>query len=200
MEAKTGVEEKRVKATVIRRRAKAEPETPAPASSETSEKPQEAAAVAQFLVDAAPDVLLEHHPANFFPADRVGLHRPPALELPREPPEGRLPVPRDDRAPAKRVNVCSRHHHPSPAGEAASIPFVIAVTSSRRNLMTRWVLLALLPVASSCMAQQWYTTRPIPVESMPDRIVPDTARGGPKELAVDRCTSPLIDPAMALLL
>ncbi len=61
--------------------------------------------------------------------------------------------------------------------------------------MTRWVLLALLPVASSCMAQQWYTTRPIPVESMPDRIVPDPARGGPKELAVDRCTSPLIDPA-----
>lgn len=34
--------------------------------------------------------------------------------------------------------------------------------------MTRWILLASLPVASSCTAQQWYTTQPVPVESMPE--------------------------------
>ncbi len=62
--------------------------------------------------------------------------------------------------------------------------------------MTGWVLLALLPLASSCAAaQEWYTTRPVPVDSLPERLAPDTARGAPAELLVDRCTSPLIDRA-----
>ena len=73
-------------------------------------------------------------------------------------------------------------------------PFLV----SRFPALSRFSFLVSLfsPLAASACAQSspsWYL-RPTPVEGLPDRIEPDTARGAPAEVPDSGCISPLLDP------
>lgn len=64
------------------------------------------------------------------------------------------------------------------------------------RLTLHLALFTLLAASTACgQSPPNWLLRPTPIEALPDRLVPDTARGAPSEFPGISCISPLLDPA-----